>query len=82
MKILKILPILIVLSISSCKKEDPPCNCGKINSMSIETTSGYQYVAFIQNSCSNSEKKFYMTYDEYLTLSTGDIYCPNGISNW
>jgi hypothetical protein len=63
--------------LSSCKKEEPLCNCGEIMSDNVT-----DYSVDIQNSCSGNVKKFYLYESDWMNAHVGSNYCIENTTSW
>lgn len=89
MKNLKFLLTVFIITISmlsftSCKKEDKPCNCGVITNDDIEfdVNGDMFYSLTITNDCSNNSGKYYFTYDVWLNANVGESFCVTNVTSW
>lgn len=72
-----IIGLAIILSIASCKKDVPVCNCGL-----VVNDDAANYSVIIRNSCSGNEKTFYLTPGDWMNAFVGQDYCITNETSW
>ena len=78
----KIILMIAVSMMVSCKKDNQPlvqeqCNCGLILSDNVS-----DYSVVIRNSCSGNEKKFYLQEGDWMNAYVGSDYCITNVTSW
>jgi hypothetical protein len=68
---------LILLSLSSCKKEH--CNCGEIVNDGVD---GNCYYLDIKNSCSDNTQRFCFDFNTWFDANVGEQFCVENVSSW
>jgi hypothetical protein len=87
MKNIFLFSLMVVLTLSSCSKdEDPePCNCGTIANDGIDYNSNTGQKCYwleIRNNCSGNKKKFCFDEDVWMNNHVGSNFCVTGETSW
>jgi hypothetical protein len=82
MKKIMMIVVVIVATLSSCKKEEITCNptsCGAIVNDGI--TDGCYWLE-IENDCSGNKKKFCFDQSVWMSAYVGTNFCVSGVQPW
>lgn len=63
--------------LSSCKKENQPCNCGVIISDDAS-----DYSVDIKNDCSGNVQTWVLSQNDWMTAYVGSNYCITNTTSW
>ena len=70
--------LAVVALVSSCKKkEEPPCNCGIVQSDNVQN-----YSVVIKNECTDNNKTFVLSQADWMNAHVGSRYCITNSGKW
>jgi len=80
-KLLWVLPLIIL---ASCKKENEKCNCGVItqDGIDIRPDGTSCYWLEIRNECTDNKKRWCFDYDIWFDGNPGEDFCVTNETKW